>query len=197
MNAQTTGRLRRLWAWLRRPSRLSLLTLLVIGFVGGILFWGGFHTGLEMTNTREFCIGCHEMRDNVYAEYKDTIHFRNRTGVQAICSDCHVPRSWGYKIKRKLQASQELYGHFTGYVDTREKFESHRMEMATREWARMKASDSRECRNCHGWEAMASEKQRPRARSEHARARKEGGTCIDCHKGIAHLLPREYAEDEE
>jgi cytochrome c-type protein NapC len=197
MSQGTPGRLKRFWGWLRRPSRLSLLSLLTLGFFAGIIFWGGFHTGLEMTNTRKFCIGCHEMRDNVYVEYKDTIHYKNRTGVQAICSDCHVPRTWAYKIKRKLQASQELYGHFTGYVDTKEKFESHRMEMATREWVRMKASDSRECRNCHSWEAMATAKQRPRAQAEHAKAQKDGGTCIDCHKGIAHLLPREYVGDEE
>ena len=29
------------------------------------------------------------------------------------------------------------------------------------------------------------------------KAQKEGKTCIDCHKGIAHLLPKEYNEDEE
>ncbi|HWJ94922.1 MAG TPA: hypothetical protein VNT33_09380 [Telluria sp.] len=33
-------------AWLRKPSaKYSLLTLLSIGFVAGILFWGGFNTG--------------------------------------------------------------------------------------------------------------------------------------------------------
>jgi cytochrome c-type protein NapC len=195
------SRIRRFLAWLRAPSpRYSLLGLLSVGFFAGVVFWGGFNTGMEMTNTREFCIGCHEMRDNVYMEYRDTVHFKNRTGVQAICSDCHVPKSWGYKVLRKIKASQELWGHFTGYVDTKPKFEAHRMEMATREWARMKSSDSRECRNCHGWTAMATAKQRPSAQAKHAEAQKNGGTCIDCHKGIAHLLPAEYvdpANDEE
>jgi cytochrome c-type protein NapC len=196
MNQSIAGKsgLRRFIGWLRSPSKLSLVMLLSLGFISGILFWGAFNTGLEMTNTRAFCIGCHEMRDNVYMEYKDTIHFQNRTGVHAICSDCHVPKSWGYKMLRKMKASQEVWGHLTGYVDTRDKFESHRMEMATREWARMKASDSRECRNCHTWEAMATAKQRPRAQTEHAQAQKEGKTCIDCHKGIAHLLPKEYID---
>jgi cytochrome c-type protein NapC len=191
---KTKSRLRRFFGWLRSPSKLSLLVLLSLGFVGGILFWGGFHTGLEMTNTREFCIGCHEMRDNVYMEYTDTIHFKNRTGVQASCSDCHVPKAWGPKMLRKLKASQEVWGHLTGYIDTKEKFESHRMEMATREWARFKATDSLACRNCHSWEAMAVAKQRPAAQTKHAEAQKNGGTCIDCHKGIAHLLPAEYVD---
>jgi len=199
MNDSNAGksRIRRLVGWLRSPSKRSLIGLLTIGFIGGILFWGGFHTGLEVTNTERFCISCHEMRDNVYAEYKDTIHDRNRTGVRATCPDCHVPKVWQYKIVRKLEASREVWGKLTGYVDTPEKFEAHRMEMATHEWARMKKSDSRECRNCHSWEGMDKAKQRPRAQTNHAAAQAEGKTCIDCHKGIAHLLPKEYAEDEE
>ena len=28
------------------------------------------------------------------------------------------------------------------------------------------------------------------------KAKGEGKTCIDCHKGIAHLLPRDYEEPE-
>lgn len=60
------GRIKRLWQWWRRPSRLALGTLLLIGFVGGIIFWGGFNTGMEKANTEEFCISCHEMRNTVY-----------------------------------------------------------------------------------------------------------------------------------
>ena len=71
-------------AMLMRPSaKFSLISLLVVGFFSGIFFWGGFNTGMEATNTLEFCIGCHEMRDNVYVEYKKTIHYSNRTGVRA------------------------------------------------------------------------------------------------------------------
>ncbi|MFO1189539.1 MAG: NapC/NirT family cytochrome c [Alphaproteobacteria bacterium] len=42
------------------------------------------------------------MRDNVYAEYTNTIHNQNRTGVRATCSDCHVPREWIHKMVRKV-----------------------------------------------------------------------------------------------
>ena len=41
-----------------------------------------------------------------------------------------------------------------GTIDTKEKFEAKRMEMAKREWARMKESDSIGCRNCHSFESM-------------------------------------------
>src|ERR1700757_2352236 len=95
------GIVKRTWDVLRKPTaKWSLLTLLVVGFVGGIVFWGGFNTALEQTNTLEFCISCHEMRDNVYQEYKETIHYSNRTGVRAVCSDCHVPKDWTHKMVR-------------------------------------------------------------------------------------------------
>ena len=82
-----------------RPSSLSLIAVVAIGMFSGLVFWGGFNTAMEATNTIEFCTGCHEMRDNVYQEYQDTIHYTNRTGVRAICSDCHVPKDWVHKVR--------------------------------------------------------------------------------------------------
>ena len=60
-----------MWDVLRRPSSVFGLGVLVLaGFVAGVVFWGGFNTALELTNTEKFCTGCHEMRDNVFAELK-------------------------------------------------------------------------------------------------------------------------------
>lgn len=186
------------WSRLRRPAvATSVLTLLIGGFAAGVIFWGGFNTVVEATNTEAFCIGCHEMKDNVYAEYKETIHYTNRTGVRAVCSDCHVPKEWGPKMIRKIQASRELYGKVVGSIDTREKFEAKRLELARREWARMKANNSLECRNCHSIESMAADKQAPRAARSHQLAVKNNETCIDCHKGIAHHKPAGMTEADE
>ncbi len=183
---------------LRQPStKYSLLGLLSVGFIAGIFFWGGFNTVLEATNTLEFCISCHEMRDNVYQEYKETIHFTNRTGVRATCSDCHVPKDWGHKMMRKIQASGEIYGKLMGTIDTKEKFEAKRLELAEHEWARMKASDSRECRNCHSFEGMNTEKQKLRGAKMHKIAQDDKKTCIDCHKGIAHRKPKGMKEEDD
>jgi len=185
-------------AWLRRPSaRYSLGTLVLAGIVLGVVFWGGFNTALEATNTEAFCISCHEMRDNVYPEYQETIHYSNRTGVRATCPDCHVPKDWTYKMIRKVQASKELWGKLIGTIDTREKFEAKRLELARNEWARMKASDSRECRNCHSLDSMKSESQKQRARKQHQMAIEDNMTCIDCHKGIAHHKPQGMTDEDE
>ncbi len=186
---------KKIWAMFREkyPTRLkAFMVLAALGFFGlivsGILMTAGA-AGLAWTNTEEFCTGCHEMRDNVYAEYKGTIHDTNRTGVRAICSDCHVPRPPVDLIKRKLAASFELWGHFMGVIDTKEKFESQRAKLAQNVWRRMKQTDSLECRNCHHADKMNLELQSEKARSRHASAKANGKTCIDCHFGIAHKEP--------
>ena len=163
----------------------------------GIIFWGGLNTGMEATNTMEFCISCHEMEENVYKEYQKTIHYANRSGVRATCSDCHVPDPWVHKVARKIQASREVVGKILGTIDTPEKFEAHRLRLAKNVWNAMKATDSRECRNCHDFTAMNKDNQKPRAQNQHVNALRDGQTCIDCHKGIAHMNVRDQLEDEE
>ncbi|MBN8874249.1 MAG: NapC/NirT family cytochrome c [Rhodospirillales bacterium] len=179
------------WGIIRRPATgLSLGFLTLGGFAAGVVFWGGFNTALEYANTETFCVSCHEMRDNVYPELAQTVHFSNRSGVRATCADCHVPHDWTYKIARKMQASKEVWGALFGTIDTREKFLGKRRELAGHEWARLKANDSLECRNCHSAVAMDLTKQAPRAATLHSRYLLTGErTCIDCHKGIAHQLP--------
>ncbi len=196
LHNQPRGLFGRLWATLKKPSvKYSMGALLGSGFVAGILFWGGFNTAMEMTNTETFCISCHEMRDNVYQEYKDTIHYSNRTGVRATCPDCHVPKDWTHKMIRKIQASNELLHKVLGTIDTPEKFEAKRLELARHVWKTMKETDSRECRNCHDFESMDYTEQTPRAMRNHEKGLTSGKTCIDCHKGIAHSLPAIYEED--
>ena len=173
------------------------LSAAIVLFAAGIMFWGGFNTVMEATNTVDFCISCHEMRDTVYKEYSQTIHFKNRSGVKASCADCHVPRPWVYKIARKIQASNELYHKIIGSVDTPEKFEAKRVELAKRVWNSMKSTDSRECRNCHTLEAMSKEEQKPTAWRRHSTAAAKGKTCIDCHKGIAHKDVSAFYEGDQ
>ncbi len=167
---------------------LGIGIALVALLVSGVLLAGGA-AGLAWTNTEKFCISCHSMRDNVYAEFKDTIHDKNRTGVRAICADCHVPREPVPMLIRKVEATFELYGHLTGVINTKEKFEAHRYDMAKRVWIRMKETDSLECRNCHTESAMSTELQTEKARSRHEKGKAGGKTCIDCHFGIAHKEP--------
>lgn len=180
--------LKAFWKRLSSPSKAAAGVVLFLGFAGGLLFWGAFNTTMEATNTEEFCSGCHAP---IVVEIQETIHYSNRSGVRAICSDCHVPHEWTDKIVRKVQASKELFAHFvTKTIDTPEKFQARREHLAEREWARMKKNDSLECRNCHQFDYMDYSQQGKRASAQHSTALASGDkTCVDCHKGIAHKLP--------
>lgn len=192
---ENRGWIRRLWNAIWTPAVMfSSGFLILAGFLAGILFWGGFHWTLELTNTEEFCTSCHTMETNL-GEYRETIHYNNHSGVRAICSDCHVPHEWNHKIKAKIMAVKDVYHELAGTISTPEKYEEHRLAMASAVWKKMKASDSRECRNCHNFDYMDFTIQEARAASEHQRAIDNNMTCIDCHQGIAHSLPQGYQEE--
>ncbi len=185
----------RCWRWFWRPTaQWSLGVLLIVGFVGGVVFWGGYNWAMALSNTETFCISCHEMRDNPFEELKETIHYSNPSGVRATCPDCHVPKPWNLKFVRKIKATNELFHKILGTIDTPEKYEAKRLEMARNVWRSMQESDSRECRNCHSAESMDLEEQLRPARKRHKVMGERFQTCIDCHKGIAHKLPKGWDE---
>lgn len=176
-------------------KQLSFGTL--IAFIAGIIFIGGLHTTIEATNTLEFCISCHEMESTVYQEYKERVHYRNSTGIQVACADCHVPKPLGQKLLAKIKASSDLYYSLTGSIDTTEKFSDKRLQMAKRVWRWMEETDSANCRSCHNFTSSIPAGQGLFASSRHAKAQENGQTCIDCHKGIAHQLPERPTPESE
>ena len=165
--------------------------VLLAGFAAGFIALSLFGTSMIYTGTEQLCAqSCHEMADNNTREYKDTIHDKNRTGVRAVCADCHVPHAPVPLYVAKFGALNDLWSHHvTHAVDTPEKFDSQRAHMAERIWTYMKGNDSRECRHCHNEAKMDPEKQSDIAKARHIKAKKEKLTCVDCHYGIAHKVP--------
>ncbi len=187
-------------ARLKRPPQCSMARMIVIGVLGGIVIWGGLNTGMEYTNRTEFCLSCHTMK-TPYEELKKTVHYSNRTGTSVGCADCHVasskePFDYARKMTQKVFASKDVIGEILGTIDTPEKYEAHRLTMAKRVWAQMKAADSKECRNCHKFDKMDTTKQKDRSVVKHEGAMQDGKTCIDCHKGIAHKPVHHLLEDD-
>ncbi len=175
----------------RQPKSRWLLGIPLGGFLLfflGIIAWVGFDSFVAVTSTEDFCAGaCHSMREYIKPEWAKSVHFKNRTGVRAVCSDCHVPKPWVPKMIAKVLAVKDLYHEIIGTMDTREEFEERRLLMAQRVWDKMKATDSRECRNCHNIAHMAYDQQ---LSFQHNTLQEMDRTRIDCHKGIAHNLPK-------
>jgi len=180
----------KLWRKLTQPSaKWSVLALLGIGCILGLAIIIVPHAGIKLTSNTEFCVSCHAMQP-VYQEYKQSVHFKNASGVRAECRDCHIPPDVPGMLWRKLEAANDLYQNFIAHsIDTPEKFEAKRAELAKREWKRMKDNNSVGCRSCHNYEAMEHSKQHPEAAKQMSIAAKDNQSCVDCHKGIAHQLP--------
>jgi cytochrome c-type protein NapC len=161
---------------------------ILVAFAAGVVAVFAFNETMDWTNTEEFCISCHEMKVN-YSEYQNTLHYANRSGMRATCSDCHVPKEFVPKMIAKVKASSDLLHNVLGTIDTPEKFEARRALLAQREWTRMKDNDSQECRNCHDAHSFDYGLQGYRSVQQHEEGLRAGQTCIDCHKGVAHKLP--------
>lgn len=162
------------------------LATLAVGLVLGVVAVLSFDTVMHVTSTESFCgESCHEMQIPRNA-LQGTAHFSNAHGVGVSCADCHIPKEFVPKMLRKIEASREVWGHFTGLIDTPEKYAAHQPAMRERELNRIRANDSRECRNCHRLERMDFAVQDRAVQRYHRGMESRGKTCIDCHADIAH-----------
>lgn len=168
-----------------------VVMIVLVGVVIGWLTLGGTQAVLHATSTQEFCVSCHTM-DTPLKEYQGSVHFSNAKGIRAECADCHIPTHTTVDyLWAKIRASKDVYHQFvTGKIDTDEKYELHRLAMAESVWEQLRANDSATCRACHSYDAMELYDQASGARNMHISAQKEGQTCIDCHKGVAHIAPQ-------
>ena len=175
------------------PSlRYSLFTLLAAGFALGSVVTIGFQYALYAVGTNAFCSSCHA--NDAAKEWRESVHHDNRAGTVVACSECHVPRELLPKIVRVAKSFKEIWSHFTGVINTREKYEAHRQAMDETEWNRLRGNGARECWNCHRPESMVN-KEKADLAGMHKSALAGGQVCIDCHKGVGHRAPAQSPAD--
>lgn len=179
----------RCWRFLWRPSlRWPFLVLVGAGLVIGVAASGTFVAAMHLTSTDAFCSSCHQI--DIVPEWKASPHYANAAGFVAGCSDCHEPSDPLGMVVRKVKAVDETWNQLLGTISTPKKFEAHRLELAQKEWARLRADNSQECRSCHQMTTM-NDPSKTFLRDMHRTALANGQTCIDCHKGVAHKPPDE------
>ncbi len=178
-----------------KPSaKWGLGTILVGGMIAGVIGWQSFNTVVDKTSTEEFCVSCHSMKQPL-EELKNTVHWKNTSGVSATCSDCHLPHDTIGKYARKIEAAREVWAEITGKYDEDGAFEKYRLEMAEREWARFAKDGSKQCKVCHDYARMDFDKMSEKARKAMLPAKEKDQSCVDCHKGIAHHLPKQNEDN--
>ena len=188
------GALRRAWRWLFTPSaRWSVFALVVTGLVIGAIGVIGTQVAVHLTGTDEFCgTTCHSHEKFVYPEHQQSAHYSNRTGVRAMCVDCHVPHDYPRKLWYKARVGiRDAWAEMRGTISTQEKFDHERWRLANEVWDEMRENNSENCRSCHDPNAMDSQKQSEVAVKQHKKFASGKATCIDCHTGVAHKEPVE------
>jgi len=150
--------------------KISKLTCFQCSII--LLTFGLFHSSsvlAESLDALKDCESCHNVQAS---EFEASVHYINRSGVQAGCDNCHAHQ----KHKKGAKTSKKV--------------SKDRLDMAASEWKRMSKNDSKECKTCHSHMAMDLAKQEPRSVARHEESFDAGDTsCIDCHKGISHYLP--------
>jgi nitrate/TMAO reductase-like tetraheme cytochrome c subunit len=192
-NDDNSGWWGKLW---RRKWLLGIPFGAFLMFVVGATFVIGSEVAIHMTGTDEFCgTACHSHTQFIDPEWKASVHYSNASGVHAGCADCHIPHEYPQKLIVKAEAGiVDGYNEFIlGTISTREKFEKYRAEAAPKIWEQFKANDSKACRTCHSPERFNLAEQGPQAKQAHEFGLGQGLTCIDCHKGVAHLTPDQAA----
>ncbi len=144
------------------------------------------------TGTNEFCGGaCHSMQW-VAQEYKQSVHYANRTGVQAGCHDCHIPHDYPDLLWYKTKAGvHDAIEEMRGVISSQEKFKKERLRLAQVVWAEFKDNNSENCQHCHKFSPEVVAKQKDFVQPMHQQFLAKAATCIDCHKGVAHTAPDE------
>ncbi|MDJ0928339.1 MAG: NapC/NirT family cytochrome c [Gammaproteobacteria bacterium] len=183
-----------LWKKPRQRWLLGIPIGAMLAFGLGAAALGAFNWVLQQTSTNEFCYVCHSHRAFIQPEYEASTHFANTSGVQAQCADCHIPQGWWQTLWLKTRVSLDIIPELMGKLDTAEKYESHRREMAMAVWADYLDRDSSYCVSCHSPESMVLENQERFAQRAHARATETGQSCIECHQGLVHKLPENWRE---
>ncbi|HZW60306.1 MAG TPA: NapC/NirT family cytochrome c [Woeseiaceae bacterium] len=185
----------RIW---RRPAAKWLLGVplgAVLAFFLGAAALGTMNFVLHSTSQTEFCYTCHSHEAFIKPEYEASSHFMNEVGVRAGCSDCHLPHdNWFELVWTKAVVSLDIIPELAGKIDTAEKYEAHRAELAEDVWRKFKGNDSKFCRSCHSIAAMDLAAQDRSASRRHSTAAERGKTCIDCHYGIVHQEPENARE---
>jgi nitrate/TMAO reductase-like tetraheme cytochrome c subunit len=185
----------RLW---RKPASKWLLGIPLGGFLAFFIGAAALGTGnyvLHETSTTEFCFVCHSHENFIRPEYEASTHYSNAAGVRAECADCHLPHdNWFELVWTKAVVSLDVFPELAGKLDTAEKYEAHRGEMAESVWRQFKDNDSKFCKSCHSIEAMDLSLQNRTTARRHSQAEKKGETCIECHYGMVHAEP-ENAEE--
>ncbi len=159
----------------------------MIGGVAGLVAALGAEEMDRLTTTDQFCTSCHAMQAYIADNetYKASAHQTTASGVRPGCADCHIPKGLvAATYTHVVNGVGDLWGQARHDYENEDVWNAQiaRLADSARFWFR--ANDSATCRTCH--EEASIKPQRKRGQRQHAEARKNRTTCIDCHYNLVH-----------
>ncbi len=121
------------------PQPPGVVTLLLIGFIGGIIPLGRLQYRHEKANTEEFCISRHEMRNTQCARSrKPSVTTTVAAFVPPVpTAMCRMSGAEDDPLVRSKPVKSVCEGIWADRYRSK-KFEAHRLDNGTNEWRRMK-----------------------------------------------------------
>ncbi|OPX56937.1 cytochrome C [Oceanospirillum multiglobuliferum] len=169
-----------------------LATVLSAIGLGVVLSWMGTDYALHATSDQAFCGSCHSMKP-MQASFLEDIHGgRSTKGVQALCTDCHLPQD-NYVNYLYMKAKNGAWDVWKEYVLGAEDVDW----IAKLEHANRYVYDSG-CLKCHNNLQTGSELNNKQfvAHKPYFQGTTEK-SCVDCHQVGHHDMKRHLAMARE
>ena len=160
---------------------------LIIGIVTGVGFSAALAVKIFNSSDVAYCSGCHTLDPMVQA-YREDIHGgKNRYGIMAKCSDCHIPQDG--PITHAIEKSKTgIVDLFTEYFTDTSKIDWRKKRLQREQFVH----DSG-CLSCH---TNLEEATKPNHKALIAHKDyflgTSGSKCVSCHEHVGHFTLGEY-----
>jgi nitrate/TMAO reductase-like tetraheme cytochrome c subunit len=162
--------------------------ILLLGVISGMIILALFSYMIHFTTQSSFCISCHEMRIVAEQGWMQSIHYKNKSGIIAQCSDCHIePELLQMLWTKTRDGLNDIWVHNTGESDPY-KMDWEKLSQVAREHS----SDS-SCKRCHSNIASPANASIKMIIAHRAYKRMNGRKkCVDCHTTEFHGEFKKY-----
>ncbi len=139
-------------------KRLTLFTLLAVGFIIGMGTLAASQYVIKRTNERAFCASCHVMLPASVSN-KSSLH------ADLACNECHLPHNStvNYLFTKAKLGITDIYLNATGNYD-----------LPIMSTADMKAIINENCVRCH------------RMTNKNVAVMMAKDSCVSCHRNVPH-----------
>lgn len=168
-------------------KKIIFLTIIATFIVTLVVTYGGYKA-VKVTGEYPFCGSCHAWDGEIAkTNLKDNVHgSANPKGVQASCTDCHLPHDSfvNYMITKAKNGISEGYTTLTGDPSKKD-------WLGNREHARANYTFDSSCLKCHQNLFETKEGEKKNINKMHAqylslKDSQDALKCTSCHKHVGH-----------